>query len=152
MNVLCVALLLSVCPATSAAAPRTGWPKEPRDFQGISFGGSFQEVETTLHEIGVDCPDSYYTESHGEPTWCHGALDFAGARVSSNFRFEKGKLVAVLLKYKSEAWADVKAILAARYGPPTRSSTDLLQNRMGASFKNEILLWHGKNVSLVASR
>ena len=55
---------------------------------------------------------------------------------------------SVMVNAKHENYRDVKAVLIERYGRPTSTKKETLQNGYGAKFSSEVLHWQGRRVSL----
>jgi hypothetical protein len=47
-----------------------------------------------------------------------------------------------------EMYPRTAAVFRERYGPPTRTQYETLANAFGAQFRNEILSWDGKQISI----
>jgi hypothetical protein len=57
--------------------------------------------------------------------------------------------MTVSLKTDVSNYGALKALLIARYGPPSTTSTKAVQNLMGQTFRSERLSWLGQRVSIV---
>ena len=55
---------------------------------------------------------------------------------------------SVTLGFAVEKYDEMKSAFLERYGPPTHTEAKPVQNRMGAQFLNEILLWTGSVLSI----
>ena len=69
-------------------------------------------------------------------------------RVFTVIEFETDGMDTVMLGFASEKYDEMKNTFLERYGPPTQTETQPVQNRMGASFLNESLTWTGNVVKI----
>lgn len=51
----------------------------------------------------------------------------------------------IILDTKRSNFETLKTLLSERYGPPRSDKNGTVQNRMGATFSNEVLAWTGPN-------
>jgi hypothetical protein len=57
------------------------------------------------------------------------------------FKFFKGHMFDVIAVFKEGDYATVKAAFVGKFGAPTSSHVNQVQNRMGAKFDDETLTW-----------
>jgi hypothetical protein len=126
--------------------------QEPLTFKGFQLGATRAEFLAPFSALASSCKDD---NCHGFPAKdCATAspesprhkqcepFTYAGIypeTMSATFRDDR--LVSVLLVYASEKFEQMKAAMLERFGPPQDTKTEMLQNRMGASFENQSLTW-----------
>lgn len=161
-------LLLGPVDAQEAAPTQDG----PLDVLGLTLGQPFSVSECTFstYSTGLRIYESDY-RLRTFPCFKHGysgpkpgePVDPAGERVTIIFAdapsgFDRtsvlghvvaGKLEgAYLPTFGVNVQADVLALLTEKYGAPTSSETEQVQNRMGASFEQLSASWRFKNLSV----
>lgn len=135
-------LITTALATFSAAALAQGIP--PMEFKGFRIG------ETT------------YAQAHGDPHLncktinqpvadyaCHAQNEtIAGAPANSAlFLFYGDRLATVKITFSTSSFQQVKRALEDKYGLG-ESSHSVVQNRMGASFNNETIVWRGNDASM----
>jgi hypothetical protein len=120
------------------------WEKEPADFRGVPFGSSEAEMNKKLGNL--ICADIKGNR------WCWGNYAIGDTMGSNKFRFHDDKLVEVSYDFEPKDFEFVKGVFVEKYGPPTTASTAVVENRMGASFLNETLVWNGRNIYLLLEK
>lgn len=86
-----------------------------------------------------------------DPVW--PVREFAGHKAGSvGFSYFAGKLVKADATLPVFAFRDIVEGLTAKYGPPSSNTTEQVQNRMGATFLNEIVSWRRGNATLSVTK
>ena len=67
------------------------------------------------------------------------------------FEFASDKLGAILVLFPNENWNKAIAALITKFGAPSSTATQRLQNRLGATFDSRVLIWRQSGVTLIAS-
>lgn len=83
----------------------------------------------------------YSTPTELSDQTCSGKDTIAGAPASLYLYFFNEKLEAISLKTGERRFFEVVAALTEKYGKPTEESSEVIQNRAGASFDNKKVLW-----------
>lgn len=148
MRFLFLALALAM-PLTAAAQT---WKQEPSAVFGIPIGGQLENDRIS------ECGGVKAEEGNQPIAVCamqrpgYGGILIAGFPVpvfeSGFIDREDGTVTTVVLNGKHANYKDIKTLLVERYGKPTTSRIERLQNKMGATFTSEVSFWNGKNVSL----
>ena len=60
-----------------------------------------------------------------------------------------GNVEWVSVSFNSEGAMEIKQATVEKYGPPHSSWVEHKQNRMGASFDDQVMMWKGLNVQVV---
>ena len=124
------------------------------EFKGIEVGGpaTFQsgQIEAALKwDPGKDYP------IHIRPvkcekvksgnTFCSGPTTVAGVYGRTEVRTTPaGVVTRLVLIISSRDFDTVEAGVVTKYGQPTKTSNDAVQNRMGATFQNVEHYWEGE--------
>lgn len=116
------------------------------DFKGIPFGAPVGIARDKIN--GLDC---YENEEYAE---CNNVVSSIGkAEIeSSSMTFNKYGLVSVYLKFKSDDYGYLKSLFVVKYGKPNSAKANVVQNRMGAKYGNQLLEWDDGKVSLVLEK
>jgi hypothetical protein len=123
-----------------AAAPAFAWD-EPSGFRGVPWGASVETVKEKIPE--VSCYESVA---------CSGDLWVGTVKTYTRLLLREGGLDAVIVAFPADDFNIIKPIFIERYGQPTSRSTPEVQNKAGARFENEVLLWAGKKVQVTLRR
>jgi hypothetical protein len=59
-----------------------------------------------------------------------------------------GKLVQVDFDFAADDYPKMREAFIAKYGPPHKVDTSVVQNKMGAQFAQETLLWKGPDIHI----
>lgn len=146
------AALVSLCAATSFAQKAQVWKLEPEAVFGIPIGGALENDR--ISECGGVKADA---EKHPIAVCAmqrpgYGGILIAGFPVpvfdNGFINREDGVVTTLVLNGKHKDYKDIKTLLVERYGKPTLSKVERLQNKMGATFTSEVLYWNGKKVGL----
>jgi hypothetical protein len=122
---------------------------EPSGFRGIPWGASMEVVQEK--SPGLYCIDSA-RRNRSDAGTCAGQLAIGPTTPKVVVRFRSGGMDAVFLSFPTRDFATLRPIFVERYGEPTSTRTEELQNRMGAKFENEILEWSGEKVYILLQR
>lgn len=168
--------LLCLCGSSIAQSDKTALSDVPLDFKGIPLGSSDDALRQKFPELRCNVPmQKAQTESmrsikeywerkateadlvcqrafaDPEPPW--PLRDFAGHKAGSvSFVYLAGKLMMAEATLPAFAFRDIVEGLTQKYGPPSTSATEILQNRMGATFQNEIVTWRRHNGEIRVSK
>lgn len=169
--ILCLGLLL---PAGLVLGQTTSTDRidVALDFKGIPLGSTDEVVRQKFSELRCNVPlQKAQTETNEsirkywetkaieadlvcqrafadpEPPW--PVREFAGHKAGSvGFSYFAFKLVRAEATLPVFAFSDIVDGLTAKYGSPSSKTTEQLQNRMGATFLNEIVSWRRGNATL----
>ncbi|MDZ7862850.1 hypothetical protein [Acidovorax sp.] len=129
-----------------------GWPNEPTAVFGVPIGEKLEN-----DRIG-QCGGVKADAEKNPVAVCamerpgYGGIIIAGFPVpvfdGGYIDRDDGVVTSIILHGKHSNYRDIKALLMERYGKPTRTWTEKLQNKMGATFSSEALDWEGKSVTL----
>ena len=111
------------------------------DFKGIELGAPTTKEEV-VSKIGLSCgPGTNHL------LICTGYSTIAGARAFINLVVGKsGNVSRILIDFKESSYAEVARAIQKKFGPPIETENDILQNAMGAKFKQEKMIWmEGEN-------
>jgi len=115
------------------------------DFKGIEVSGpkTYQasDVQDALgSESKIDCG-----KGSEDRMICNGITSIGGAIAVANIVISpKGVVTRIALKINSYDFQKVVSVATEKYGKPTKTTTEVEQNRMGAKFQNATYLWQGK--------
>jgi hypothetical protein len=56
------------------------------------------------------------------------------------------------ISFEASKFFYLRAAFVEKYGPPTKQSENLIQNRLGAKFQNEELRWVGDRVQIILNK
>lgn len=115
------------------------------DFKGIEVSGpktyQAKDIQDALGpESKIDCG-----KGSEDRLICNGTTSIGGAFAVANIVISpKGVVTRIALKINSYDFQKVVSVATDKYGKPTKATTDVEQNRMGAKFQNATYLWQGK--------
>lgn len=136
-------------PDISVKKSKKEMPKSPSlffSFRDCSLGDSVNEA--SLLAQGYKCQDSPLFDR-----LCYKFRDSVGdTQVMTTFSIMGRKLAAVSLLFKTESYLEILSAFTAKYGVPHDQREDTVQNRMGATFTNEISVWHTESGDLKIQR
>jgi hypothetical protein len=113
------------------------------DFRGLRVGDFTTPgaVEAAMQK-DMDHPYFKCGSGSGGMQVCNGLTIIAGAVAEVNSVIDdSGRLIRISLRISSDDFEQVTTGAQEKYGPPTSSSSELLQNRAGATFANRTLIW-----------
>lgn len=156
-KILIAASVVAVMAAASHPAfsqrKAAAWPKEPVAVFGIPLGGEMKDED--LRDCGgIYDPSQQYPVAvcalkkgmfGGDVLIAHIPIDSMEDGVVQRKDFV---VKSLMVNAKHENYRDVKAVLIERYGRPTSTKKETLQNGYGAKFSSEVLHWQGERVSL----
>lgn len=159
-------------PAAESVTQKEPAPKpKPRMFslKGIVPGMTLAELRTALKrelkdpelelKQTVSAPQrseyDLYDSLHPEPSF--RTTTFANVYCRPVFRFVKAadgkmRLYTMQAMFYSEDWDQMREALVAKFGQPTSSGSESVQNRMGAQFENDSALWESDASSLLIEK
>lgn len=147
------AALVTAGHAAFAQGKATAWPKEPTSVFGIPLGGEMKDEDLRdcggIHDPSQEYPVAVCALKKGmfggDVLIAHIPIDSMDDGVVQRKDFV---VKSVMVNAKHENYRDVKAVLIERYGRPTSTKKETLQNGYGAKFSSEVLHWQGRRVSL----
>lgn len=158
MNRILFSACMLVASATAshpafAQGKATAWPKEPTAVFGIPLGGEMKDEDLRdcggIHDPSQEYPVAVCALKKGmfggDVLIAHIPIDSMDDGVVQRKDFV---VKSVMVNAKHENYRDVKAVLIERYGRPTSTKKETLQNGYGAKFSSEVLHWQGRRVSL----
>jgi hypothetical protein len=114
------------------------------DFKGIEVGSpktyQAKDVRDALGvERNIDCG-----KGKEDCMICNGVTSIGGAIALANIVISpKGVVTRIALKISSDDFLKVVSVAIEKYGKPTKITTKVEQNIMGAKFQNISYLWQG---------
>lgn len=132
-----LSLLLAVL-AMPANASGGAWPQEPKEFRGLSFGATEQEVASALKlDAAVAC-----LEIEGQRVCLHhGTL--GDVKTSEIYSFDENRLVQVHISFKPPQYQLLRDLFVERYGKAGETWTEPFETVGGGDHTNEIHVWSG---------
>jgi hypothetical protein len=127
-------LLASSGPAQLAGKPRF-------EFKGLQFGDSMPASKGFLRGNGLACNADKVVPG---AQYCDEVFGFkvAGISISSPLRdYLDGRLYSLYMTFNADDYNGVIEALEAKYGPADSTTTEEIQNRMGAGFTNRTKRW-----------
>lgn len=108
------------------------------DFKGIQLGGP-ATPEQILEKLGVTCGKGIRTTQV-----CNGSVTIAREPATLNLLINEAGIVQRMdLSLSPAAFGAVAPELIAKFGAPNKTTSEVLQNRMGAKFDQVIHIWQG---------
>jgi hypothetical protein len=140
-----VTLTLLLLLASPASAQET-----PFEFKGIALGSDISSIEKSSR---FSCQDPQSPIADRVCTLKFGEKEtIAGAPVQILLLYYySGKLEAITISFDAKHFSQVAGALTEKYGEGT-VKTEAVQNRMGATFENEIYLGRRDDAALEAKR
>lgn len=147
-----VALFFACAVASGQCVAEVTWDKEPESLLGIRLG-------VPLAESLGECPKNRfgYTLQWELMCWQYFAPNFfeianppaIGVFVSDvKVGVVENRVETVFFQFLHLEHEKVATLLMAKYGPPTQVKSNIVQNKMGASFESKEMTWIGKNLTL----
>jgi hypothetical protein len=127
--------------ALSSAAPAAAW-NEPDSFLGVKWGDSPDTAREVMgkRDGDVRCESGRYGHCVGETT-------IGDVRIILAMTFDdSSRFAGAIGSFASRSYRDVRAMFVEKYGPPTKTETGKVTNRLGAALTSETLRWVGKNI------
>ncbi len=75
-----------------------------------------------------------------------------GKAKSFSYSIRDGVIESAYVRFPNDVWTIVVKGLVEKYGPPTKDTTETIQNRMGAKFESQSLEWARPDGRLVATQ
>jgi len=112
--------------------------------KGLNADPSFQQGRAALKQhFAVKCGVG---AGAGGLYVCNGAVTVAGAYSDMNILIGTDGIVQrIRLPFEARSFSDVEAAVLQKFGKPTKSTHEVVQNRMGGSFDNVTHYWIGAN-------
>ena len=141
-------LILTLTAIALLSGNAAAW-NEPDTVRGVPWGASISETTEILSRSDVpgEKPDCW-----GKQGPCFVRTRIGPAPVSFQFGFHNDRFVYAFISFKPTDFAALRVAFVERYGAPTSRDERQLQNRMGATFTNEILTWNGEKVRIRLNR
>ncbi|GEM_PF-2970908 len=129
------------------------WPKEPDSVFGIKLGQPLND-DLIPYCIDDDPPKpGQLTLCSEDPRDGRGVSEITRLPIpefgKGLISRHQGAVSSVFFHGSNDNYQHIKDVLLERYGKPTSSKLDNVQNKAGASFKSEELTWRGSRVSLM---
>jgi hypothetical protein len=122
---------------------------EPKDFRGIPWGASIEEVRKAVPNL-----PAYALYTQGDrvkvffvPT---GRVGDVAARFA--YLFLDDKFAEVTIYFESGKFPTMRDAFVERYGKPTSTENIPMQTSMGAKYENQRILWEGKTIVIRLDR
>lgn len=113
----------------------------PLDFKGVPFGSS----QDDLRQLALTAARSFNCIDKAADGWQLCVVDgisYAGAEAKKvHATYQDDRLIMVTVYAPSEAFSNIAAALAEKFGSPKSDERGKVQNRMGATFEQQILTW-----------
>lgn len=150
--------LLGACLATSAVSAKKApepeaWSLEPDSFMGIQLSGN-------LTNAIKQCPAGYelpkemcYQKPYGDLYILNGLPNIGligGYQLSA--KVKDSAIQYFYLTASSDDFPRLSQVLITKYGKPTRTESETVKTKAGATFNNEKLSWSGQKVLIVLSK
>jgi hypothetical protein len=143
-----------------------GWPLEPDSYRGLKWGSTFEQgraarvisygaacVCTLAGGNEEDCgPADKPLRQPAEYRSCDSWFNVGSVKVDDTLEFDGDGLAGALMKFPSDAYDTMRAVFVEKYGPPHKVDVSEVQNKLGATFKNESLAWYGSDASVMLNR
>ena len=146
--------IFSLAVVASSAQDRTAtWSQEPDSFRGLKFGSSEAEEKHNFGGVGrcIDVPGELRIGEVG-PRGCGTQFTIGDTSVNGFLRLANDKFVQGMFKFDSKEFEKVRDTFIERYGRPQVTSNSEVKNRMGATFTNQQLRWHGQLVQITLAK
>ena len=124
---------------------------EPLSFKGFELGApqdTFLSAFPRPNNCKGAAPSSQLcvwlpaSDCRDERSQCFQQINYGGVVPNGLLvDFVEGRLASVRLYFRSSEFRKLKDALVLRFGAPADSKTEVVQNRMGATFNNDRLLW-----------
>lgn len=135
--------------ATAAAA------QDRADFKGVSLGASQTEFREknplfrcndrfcNLDGLNLaDCRQPMHDPAYRACMDAHkAAATYATVPALMHATFQNDALAQVTILFQPRDFQTIADALSQRYGKPRSRKSEVLQNRMGATLENEVLMW-----------
>jgi|GEM_PF-3821255 len=127
----------------------------PTEFYGVAWGSSEKSARRSVWDksdatsrrlyFGWDC----YSEAYGR-TCSHNYAMSNKVSATAHYHFVKDTFQAVNIEWAQYNWSFVRAAFKKRFGAPTQTGVQTLQNAMGATFTSEWdeWRWAGKTLTI----
>jgi hypothetical protein len=160
---LMVLALMAFADRAHAQSPKGQWPKEPDTYRGIRWQAPISEAAERVGNLSCLCEykdmarsPCQYGDADADKTPetrnCLGDLTIGSITMKEMWSFTQDKFVGAGLSFSSDDFEKLRDIFIERYGPPTSSTEDDLQTRMGAKATNRTLIWQGRAVTITLQR
>ena len=134
-----IILACAVCGFTQDKA----WPQEPTSFRSVPFGASEKEAGKIV-KTGL-CFNA--TGDRG----CSADFELAGIAIHTIMIFRADQFTSVQGKFPSDSYSTLRQVFVEKYGIPSDTKQSTIQNRAGAKFSQESLIWDGPKIRLQIS-
>lgn len=135
-------------PAATATAqlepePEVQEVRSVLEFKGLIAGQPVTpaQVESALsgEDGAVECRDG-----GADRHICNGPTSVAGVRATTNTVItETSRIMRISLRFSEDDFDAVLEAAKSKYGDPSDTRTETLQNRLGAKFENSVYHWQG---------
>lgn len=140
-------------------SPPPVWVQEPKGFRDLEFGATMDEAIRTIP--GAECPVPAKRRKQPPVMSLESCTvdDLFVGEIPIHDTFSKPVLVFHFNKFKyarlpflSKYYERMKEICITNYGPPHRIESQTVQNRFGAQYQQEKLLWRGQKATVTLVR
>jgi hypothetical protein len=136
----------AIAVAVFAMTSSVCFAQEPLVFKGFPIGAPKKAVIAAYPKPLVpckeDCTWSPFDLCYPDLGQCIKPFRYGGITPSlMTMKFRNDKLVEVRLSFGSMQFEALAAAMTERFGQPTEVKNEAVQNRLGATFDNRILLW-----------
>jgi len=144
----CLAAPVVAAKKAPEAAP---WTREPDSFMGVSFNKkleySLPACPKTYEARGEMCREepyqTYYRIQHGPEI---------GVGYQLGIMASNGAVDSFYLTTNSDRFEDLVTIFIEKYGKPSERIPQTVKTKGGAEFKDELILWKGKVVTIMIKK
>jgi hypothetical protein len=117
---------------------------EPDGFRGVPWESSEAAFRERIKVWSCSTPSD---QRLGERL-CIDNFTLGSVPVRGGYYFRADRFVSALLTFSAKDFPAIEGIFLERYGAPTSTTEQALQNRMGAQFENQVHLWLGDRVRI----
>jgi hypothetical protein len=136
--------ILIIAASTLSIGFAQTWTQEPTNFRGVPWGATEKEAKKI---VDLNCVN--IRQNH---RGCVSPFQLNGHEITPVFMFLNGKLGGVSGRFKVEAYPDLRTAFVDKYGAPSSTERSTVQNKMGASFEQESLVWDGPTIYIHLTR
>lgn len=123
-------------------------------FPDFKCEGTYCRVDVVRDCVGLRPREGTPEESTKALMACMQRNSYGGVRAKSiTAKFIDDSLVSVLVVFTTKLFFDdLSSAMIAGFGEPTRHVREPVQNRMGATFENEKLIWTAAGTTAILSK
>ena len=146
-----VAALALLAPLATLAQ---NWKLEPDAVFGIKIGAvlNYDDIRHCGDAVNPDEKPRIPVCAKNKPMFGDGVMLFGPLPIDAfslgGAIIREGVVTTIELSGDNQNYAQARRVLMERYGKPTKATKETVQNKLGASFTSERLVWMGKRVML----